>query len=190
MKKILIILMTVLALTVFTACESKEVEIAEETTVVTSEKNNKFKGTGYTLVVDSEKWVFDSENKNAEDDALSLYTNDMILATVDNILAKDPDAVILLQADHGSRQPGHLVDQYGGPWFDGEIENPMMASVLNCVRVPGGSPDIEGDTCINAARKTFNAAFGTGFDMLEVPPMYEIPREYMPKEPKPEGEAA
>ena len=119
-----------------------------------------------------------------------LYTNDMILATVDNILAKDPDAVILLQADHGSRQPGHLVDQHGGPWFDGEIENPMMASVLNCVRVPGGSPDIEGDTCINAARKTFNAAFGADFAMLEVPPMYEIPREYMPKEPKPEGEAS
>ncbi|MBQ8787021.1 MAG: hypothetical protein IJZ61_05255 [Oscillospiraceae bacterium] len=78
MKKILIILMTVLALTVFTACESKEVEIAEETTVVTSEKTDTFKGTGYTLVVDSEKWVFDSENKNAEDDALFLYTNDMI----------------------------------------------------------------------------------------------------------------
>ena len=116
-----------------------------------------------------------------------LYTNEMILTTVDNILETDPEAIIILQADHGSRQPGHLVDQFGGPWFDGKVENPMMASVLNCVRVPGGSPDIEGDTCINAARKTFNAAFGTEFEMLEVPPMYEIPEEYMPKEPKPEG---
>ena len=117
-----------------------------------------------------------------------LYSNDMILTTVDNILATDPEAIIILQADHGSRQPGHLVDQFGGPWFDGEVENPMMASVLNCVRVPGGSPDIEGDTCINATRKTFNAAFGTDFELLDVPPMYEIPKEYMPDEPNPEGE--
>ncbi len=78
MKKILITLMTVLAITAFTACESKDVETAEETTVVTSEKTEPFKGTGYTLVVDSEKWVFDSENKNVEDDALFFYTSDMI----------------------------------------------------------------------------------------------------------------
>lgn len=78
MKKILITLMTVLAITAFTACESKDVETAEETTAVSSENTEFFKGTGYTLVVDSEKWVSDSENKNAEDDALFLYTSDMI----------------------------------------------------------------------------------------------------------------
>lgn len=38
MKKILITLMTVLALTVFTACESKNVEIAEETTASVAEE--------------------------------------------------------------------------------------------------------------------------------------------------------
>lgn len=118
-----------------------------------------------------------------------LYTNDMILTTVDSILAADPQAVILLQADHGSRQPGHLVDQFGGPWFDGAVENPMMASVLNCVYVPGGSPEIEGDTCINAARKTFNAAFGLDMELLPVPEMYDIPPEYMPQAPKPTEEA-
>lgn len=78
MKKILITLMTALALTAFTACESKDVETAEKTTVVTSAKTEIFKGTGYTFTVDSEKWVSDSENKNAEDDALFLYTHDMI----------------------------------------------------------------------------------------------------------------
>ncbi|MBQ8177142.1 MAG: hypothetical protein IJ035_08940 [Oscillospiraceae bacterium] len=38
MKKILITLMTVLALTAFTACESKDVEIAEETTASVAEE--------------------------------------------------------------------------------------------------------------------------------------------------------
>ncbi len=77
MKKILITLMTVLALTAFTACESKGVETAEETTGVTSEKTETFKGTGYTLVVDSEKWVFDSEKGDIEDDAFFNHTSDM-----------------------------------------------------------------------------------------------------------------
>ena len=88
MKKILITLMTVLALTAFTACESKEIKTAEETTVATeaettteatteaettTEKETEaeteavkdiefFRGAGYTLEIDNNKWI-DSTNR-------------------------------------------------------------------------------------------------------------------------------
>jgi len=100
MKKILITLMTVFALTAFTACESKDVETAEKTTTAsiaeettaateaetttevsmateaetTTEKETEaateaevvedielFKGTGYTLEIDGEKWLDGTE---------------------------------------------------------------------------------------------------------------------------------
>lgn len=85
MKKILVTLMTVLALMAFTACESKEIKTAEETTVATEaetttkatteaettteketeaeseaeivEDSELFRGTGYTLEIDGEKWL-------------------------------------------------------------------------------------------------------------------------------------
>ncbi|MBR4097235.1 MAG: hypothetical protein IKK42_08045 [Oscillospiraceae bacterium] len=95
MKKILITLMTVLALTAFSACESKEVGTAEETTAsvaeettaatesettteaeTTTEKETEaetepevvedtevFVGTGYTLLIDGEKWLDGEEYK-------------------------------------------------------------------------------------------------------------------------------
>lgn len=97
MKKILITLMAILALTAFTACESKVVETAEETTTAsvaeettaateaettteatteaeTTETETEaeteaeavedieiFKGTGYTLEIDGEKWLDGTE---------------------------------------------------------------------------------------------------------------------------------
>ena len=111
------------------------------------------------------------------------YTNEAILEAVDNIQKNDPDAVILLQADHGARIPGHLVEQFGEPWFDTEVEIPYMEGVLNCVYVPGGSVDIEGDTCINATRKTLDQVFGLTLGTLPVPEDYTIPDEYMPPPP-------
>lgn len=111
------------------------------------------------------------------------YINQEILAAVDNIQKNDPEAVILLQADHGARTPGHLVEQFGAPWFDTTVEIPYMENVLNCVYVPDQRVDIEGDTCINATRKTLDAVFGTDLGVLEVPPDYTIPDEYMPPPP-------
>ena len=97
MNKILITLMTVLAITAFTACESKNVETAEDTTAsvaeettaateaettteatteakTTTEKETEaetesevvedielFKGTGYTLEIDGDKWLDGTE---------------------------------------------------------------------------------------------------------------------------------
>lgn len=102
------------------------------------------------------------------------YTSDVILKAVDNIREHDPDAVILLLADHGARKPGHIYNQYGGPTFDADVESPFMMNVLCCVLDPENKVDVEGDTCINAARKTFDKAFGLTMGTLPVPPDYEL----------------
>lgn len=94
------------------------------------------------------------------------YVNSVILEAIDNIQREDPEAVILLQSDHGARVPLHMVEQYGGPRFDAEQETPVMQSVLCCACVPGQSVDIEGDTCINATRKVLNAAFDTSLELI------------------------
>ncbi len=111
------------------------------------------------------------------------YTNDRILEAVDNIQAHDPEALILLQADHGVRTPGHMVERFGGPWFDQAVEIPYMQNVMCCAYVPDQLLDIEGDTCINATRKALSAVFGLELEPLEVPPDYTIPDEYMPTPP-------
>lgn len=102
------------------------------------------------------------------------YTNGVILEAVEEIHRHDPDAVILLMADHGARKPGHIYNQFGGPTFDAEVESKFMMNVLCCVYDPKNKVEIEGDTCINAARKTFDAAFGTELGTLPVPPDYEL----------------
>lgn len=110
------------------------------------------------------------------------YTNSVILEAVESIQQHDPEAVILLLADHGARKPGHIYNQFGGPDFDTEVESHYMMNVLCCVYNPVTPVDIEGDTCINAARKTFDAALGTDLGALPVPPAYELGVEDIIKE--------
>ena len=93
--------------------------------------------------------------------------NQIILEAVDNIQREDPEAVILLQSDHGARVPLHMVEQFGGPRFDAEKETPVMQNALCCAYIPGETVDIAGDTCINAARKVLNTAFGTELSTVE-----------------------
>lgn len=113
------------------------------------------------------------------------YLNTVILETIDNIQKNDPDAVILLQSDHGARVPLHMVEQYGGPRFDAEAETPIMQSVLCCAYIPGESINIEGDTCINAARKTIDAVFGTQLGAITPASGYVLDEIYNAK-PHPE----
>lgn len=109
------------------------------------------------------------------------YLNTVILEAIDNIQREDPEAVILLQSDHGARVPLHMVEQFGGPRFDAERETPVMQSVLCCAYIPGRTLDIEGDTCINATRKVLNAAFDA--DLASVPAKrgYVLPEIYNAK---------
>ena len=109
------------------------------------------------------------------------YVNTRILETVDNIQRTDPEAVILLMSDHGARVPLHMVEQFGGPRFDAEQETPVMQSTLCCVFVPGMTVEIEGETCINAARKTLDAVFGTSLGSVTPKTGYILPEYYNAK---------
>ena len=115
------------------------------------------------------------------------YINTVILDAIDNIQAQDPDAVILLQSDHGARVPLHMVEQFGGPRFDAPKETPIMQSTLCCACVPGQNVDIEGDTCINATRKVLDAVFGTDLGAIEPKTGYVLAEIYNARpEPGPE----
>lgn len=117
------------------------------------------------------------------------YLNTVILEAIDKIQAQDPEAVILLQSDHGARVPLHMVEQFGGPRFDAEKETPVMQSTLCCAHVPGRQVDIEGDTCINATRKVLDAAFGTDLGTIEPKTGYVLPEIFnaKPEPPKQAG---
>ena len=108
MKKKLIALLTVLALTAFAGCESKDAEtttttasetttaVAEAVTTTTTEAvtttaaqtetdKKLFKGTGYTLSIDSEKWLDYTEYL----DYLAEITEDTDIAKYGNVSAED-----------------------------------------------------------------------------------------------------
>ena len=110
------------------------------------------------------------------------YINSVILETVDNIQREDPDAVILLLSDHGARVSLHMVEQFGGPRFDAAAETAVMQNMLCCVYIPGQRIDIEGDTAINATRKTLDAVFGTSFGTVPAKTGYILPEYYNAKE--------
>ena len=110
------------------------------------------------------------------------YINSVILETVDNIQREDPDAVILLLSDHGARVSLHMVEQFGGPRFDAAAETAVMQNMLLCVYIPGQRIDIEGDTAINATRKTLDAVFGTSFGTVPAKTGYILPEYYNAKE--------
>lgn len=100
------------------------------------------------------------------------FMNSVLERTVDNILAKDPDSVIILQSDHGSRFPAHVSGIAGYPELDQVKENYTMQNILNSVYVRGESLEIEGLSGINTFRTILNEVFGTEFEMLEEPVGY------------------
>lgn len=110
------------------------------------------------------------------------YINSVILKTVDSIQAKDPDAVILLLSDHGARVPLHMVEQFGGPWFDTAEETPVMQNALVSAYIPGQQLDIEGQTGINATRTVLNAAYDLTLSMVEPAEDYVLPDHFNSEE--------
>lgn len=94
------------------------------------------------------------------------FMNDYILELVDTLKAHDPDALIILQSDHGNRYAIHMMQL--GEWedYDPHEENPYMQNILNCVYYQGERFDIEGETGINTLRKVFNQVLGTELDPI------------------------
>lgn len=95
------------------------------------------------------------------------FISDFILQLVDGIQENDPNALIIIQSDHGSRQANHFYDM--GIWktFDAKTENLYMQNTLNCVYYQGAHIPIEGETGINSLRITLNQVFGTNYEMIE-----------------------
>lgn len=103
------------------------------------------------------------------------FISDFILELADTIREHDPDALILFQSDHGSRQANHFYDM--GIWkrFDAETENMYMQNILNCAYYQGRHIPIEGLTGINTLRTVLNEVFGTDYEMIE-PKVYKTGR--------------
>ena len=115
------------------------------------------------------------------------YINSVILTTIDSIQEKDPDAVILLLSDHGARVPLHMVEQFGGPWFDAEQETPVMQNALVSAYIPGQQLDLEGQTGINATRMVLNTSFNLELSMVPPAEGYVLP-DYFNSKDRPEPE--
>lgn len=99
------------------------------------------------------------------------YINQNIEKAIENIKKNDPDALIIIQSDHGSRYPHWMVEDYGAEPYDENIEDYYMQNILNCVYYKGEQIDIEGLSGVNTLRTTFNYVFGTQYDMITTPEM-------------------
>ena len=99
------------------------------------------------------------------------YTNTFILKTVDELLAHDPSAIIILQSDHGARTGCHLEELYGGP-YDPEEETVHQQNILNCVYTGEKKLNIQGLSGINTLRTLLNEVYGFDYAMLPDPPPY------------------
>lgn len=100
------------------------------------------------------------------------WLNSVLNTVVDNILANDPNSIIILQSDHGSRYPAQVSGVDGQPELNQPVENPIMQNILNCVYVKGQEIDIDGLSGINTLRQVLNTVFGTEIEMLEEPTGY------------------
>ena len=99
------------------------------------------------------------------------YANSRMLALVDHIVASDPGAVILLQADEGPFPAEYADDEWGFDWRDAtDAQLEEKFGILFAMRVPGADLEAEGFhdaiTPVNAFRVIFNARFGTDLPLL------------------------
>ena len=93
-----------------------------------------------------------------------LYCNDLTEDLVTALVANDPNAIIILQSDHGARASGDP------DLFMKLIPVEDMKNVLNAVYLSGESFEImQGHSGVNTLRLLMNELFGCNFNTLEVP---------------------
>ncbi|MDD6023966.1 MAG: hypothetical protein PUC06_07000 [Oscillospiraceae bacterium] len=107
------------------------------------------------------------------------FVNSFILEAVDNIIANDPDALIILQSDHGVRQAKHYYELGWWTTYDAPTENLYQQNIMNFVRYRGETFPIEGEIGINSLRIILNQVFGTDYEMIE--PIYYTEGEFEKK---------
>lgn len=98
------------------------------------------------------------------------FVSDYILELVDTIQKNDPEAMIILQSDHGNRYPIHMWQMKVLESYDPYVEEPYMKNILNCVYYQGESFPIEGENGINTLRLMFREVLGA--DLPPVEPVY------------------
>lgn len=112
----------------------------------------------------------ESEWYNWEDKSMYLeqykYITSHIMKTVTNIKNADPDALIIVQSDHGNRYPHWMVSDYDWEKYEYDVEMPYMMNIINGVYYKGETFEIEGMTGINTMRTVFNEVLGTNFEMV------------------------
>jgi hypothetical protein len=99
------------------------------------------------------------------------YANTRLLRIIDRIVASDPGAVVMLQADEGPFPERYESDGWSFRWEDATREElEQKFGILYAMRVPGADLAAAGfrddRTPVNAFRIIFNARFGTDFDLL------------------------
>ena len=88
------------------------------------------------------------------------YINSRILKIVDGIQANDPDALIIVESDHGARYPNHLKN--AGLKKEAEaLDSNYVYNILNCVYYRGEAFPISGESGINTLVTVLNQALGT-----------------------------
>ncbi len=95
------------------------------------------------------------------------YLNRWIQKTVDGIIDNDPDAVIILQSDHGARGAIPCENVPDELWDTGVD---YRQNVLNCVYWGANvePQDIEGLSGVNTLRLVLNTEFDSDFDMISI----------------------
>lgn len=99
------------------------------------------------------------------------YANARMLGFVDRVLANDPDAIIILEADEGPFPARYREEEWRFDWRDAtDAELEEKFGILFAMRVPDADLAAEGFhdaiTPINTFRMLFNARFGTDLSLL------------------------
>lgn len=95
------------------------------------------------------------------------FINGYILELADTIMKHDPDAVIILQSDHGNRYAIHMMQMDQWDTYDPIAHNPLMQNILNCVYYKGQAFPIEGETGINTLRMVFREVLEADLPPIE-----------------------
>lgn len=100
-----------------------------------------------------------SEKYNIENPDIYLgqlkYASKKIIEVVEVIIEKDPEAIIIIQSDHGYRHPPK------------GLERTFMTNILNAVYYKGEVIDIEALTSLNTLYVVINKFFGMDFELIE-----------------------
>jgi hypothetical protein len=91
--------------------------------------------------------------------------NDRLLEGIDRIVARDPEAVILVQSDHGSDFSFSWAAE-PSEWGPAKLQEKLGA--FNAMRLPADCPiDIEGEPLVNTYRIVFSCIERTEAELLE-----------------------